>query len=96
MLFVSRRTVAPGHTCTTTRTRMAWTAGGDYTSGRRTRGPVSRLRRPGLASCARGGGRSHVLYGRMFTNCFSIKVTGEAALFPLTAMCNHSCLPNAG
>lgn len=39
LLFVSRRTVAPGHTCTTTRTRMAWTAGGHYTSDRQ--GPVS-------------------------------------------------------
>jgi hypothetical protein len=40
--------------------------------------------------------RLHPLHGRMFTNAHLIKSTGDAALFPYTAMANHSCRPNSG
>lgn len=35
------------------------------------------------------------LYSRMFTNAHEIMASGEAGIFPLLAMVNHDCEPNA-
>lgn len=56
-------------------------------------GPSSSVPRRLVLGC---GGRLHPLYGRCFTNAHLIRDTGEAGIFPLAAMANHSCRPNAG